>query len=177
MIVNETVLTKEDLYFITNQLRKEKRYAFAIVFSLVGGVLLLIISGAMLFYAVKSGGRAVYIFYFALFIVAGLFFIAWGVSFNRRSVNASLKQPVSKVPRNYAFSEEYILRRLSCGGVDSEDHYKYSLIERYFELNDAIYIKLNVNDRQAFIVLHNDSYSEGSAEELKALLESRGIHK
>lgn len=115
--------------------------------------------------------------FFALFIVAGLFFIAWGVSFNRRSVNASLKQPVAKVPRNYAFSEEYILRRLSCGGVDSEERYEYSLMEKYFELNDAIYIKLNVNDRQAFIVLHNDSYSEGSAEELKALLESRGIHK
>lgn len=50
-------------------------------------------------------------------------------------------------------------------------------MDKYFEQNNAVYIRGIIDNRQRFLAVHNDSYSEGSAEELKVLLESRGVHK
>lgn len=73
--------------------------------------------------------------------------------------------------------DEFVLCRLSLNGIDSEERYAYSIMDKYFEQNNAIYIRSNIDNRKRFLVVHNDSYSEGSSEELKALLESRGVHK
>lgn len=176
MIVNQTVLTKADLTFAEKHRRKEPRIAFLICFVALCGVLLLIIGGLTLYKAVLSRGN-VNIVIVAGALAMGVLFICWSIFFNKLSVMKSIKLPSVKAPRTYEFLDDCVLCRLLLNGIEAEERYSYSIMDKYFEQNNAVYIRGNVDNRQRFLTVHNDSYSEGSAEELKALLESCGVHK
>lgn len=169
MIVNQTVFTKKDLEFSMKHSRR-KKFAFSVYFVGFCGVFLLIL-GVL---TICRGGNINTV---ALAFAAGTLFILWCVFFNKISVWRVLKLPSLKAPRTYEFSDESVLCRLSLNGIESEERYSYSIMDKYFEENGAIYIRLTIDKRQRFFAVHNDSYSEGSSEELKSLLESRGVHK
>lgn len=138
--------------------------------------LYLILGGIGLYNAVFSGG-SVDVVTVTISFVLGVLFILWSIFFNKISALRSLRLPSVKAPRIYEFMDEFVLCRLSLNGIDSEERYAYSIMDKYFEQNNAIYIRSNIDNRKRFLVVHNDSYSEGSSEELKALLESHGVHK
>lgn len=175
MIVNQTTFTKKDLEFSAKHSRKELRIIFSVCLVALCGTGLLVLGGISLHKAVSSGEGANAVTVMAF--VMGVLFICWSVFWSKLSVMRSLKQPSVKAPRVYEFSDDSVLCRLSLNGVAAEERYSYSIMEKYFEQNGAVYIRLNIDNRQRIMVVHNDSYSEGSADELKALLESRGIHK
>ncbi len=176
MIVNRTTVSKKDLEFVTKHRCKEPRIAFAILFAALWGAVLLILNGIRLYKAVSSGG-SVNVVEMTIWFVLGVLFILWSIFFNKISVSRSLRLPSVKAPRIYEFMNEFVLCRLSLNGIESEERYAYSIMDKYFEHNNAIYIRSNIDNRKRFLVVHNDSYSEGSSEELKSLLESRGVHK
>ncbi|MCX4354586.1 MAG: hypothetical protein OSJ43_00020 [Oscillospiraceae bacterium] len=176
MIVNQTIFTENDLEFSAKHSRKEPRITFSICFVAFCGVLLLILGGATLYRAVSSGVDVNVVIVTGAFVM-GVLFICWSIFFNKLSVMKSIKLPSVKAPRTYEFLDDCVLCRLSLNGINSEERYAYSIMDKYFEQNNAIYIRLNVDNRQRFLVVHNGSYSEGSAEDLKVLLESRGVHK
>ncbi|MBD5130559.1 MAG: hypothetical protein HDT43_11670 [Ruminococcaceae bacterium] len=169
MIVNQTVFTKKDLEFSMKHSRR-KKFAFSVYFVGFCGVFLLIL-GVL---TICRGGRMGTV---ALAFAAGTLFILWCVFFNKISVWRALKLPSLKAPRTYEFSDGEARCRIALNGIESSERYSYSIMEKYFEENNAVYIMLTIDGRKRFFALHNDSYSEGSPEELKALLESRGVHK
>lgn len=176
MIVNQTVFSKADLEFAVKHRRKEPRVAFMIGFVVLCGVTLLIIGGFTLYKAVSPrGDGSIVIAEGAL--AMGVLFICWSFLFNKLSVMKSIKLPSVKAPRTYEFLDECVLCRLLLNGIEAEERYSYSIMDKYFEQNNAVYIRGIIDNRQRFLAVHNDSYSEGSAEELKVLLESRGVHK
>ena len=175
MIINRTVFTQKDIEFSMKQSRREKRFTFSMVFVAFCGVMLLVLGGITLYRGISSGSVNVGIV--TLAFVMGVLFICWCIFFNKLSVRRALKLPSLKKPRTYEFSDEYVLCWFSLNGIESEERYAYSIMDKFFEQNDAIYIRLTIDNRQRFLVVHNDSYSEGSSEELAALLESRGVHK
>ena len=176
MIVNQTVFTKKDIEFSMKHSRKEKRFSFSMVFVAFCGVFLLVLGGISLYRGLSSGG-GVNVGIVTLAFVMGVFFILWSIFFNKLSAVRAMKLPSLKAPRTYEFSDDGVRCRLSLNGIESDERYSYSIMEKYFEQNDAIYIRLTIDNRQRFFAVHNDSYSEGSSEELKSLLESRGVHK
>lgn len=176
MIANQTIITKKDLEFSAKHSRKERRIVFSICFVALCGVLLLILGGATLYRAVSSGGDVNFVIVTGAFVM-GVLFIFWSIFFNKLSVMKSIKLPSVKAPLTYEFLDDCVLCRLLLNGIEAEERYSYSIMDKYFEQNNAIYIRLNVDNRQRFLAVHNDSYSEGSAEELKVLLESRGVYK
>lgn len=176
MIVNQTLFTKKDIEFSMKHSRREKRYAFSIFMVAFCGVLLLVLGGITLYRGLSTGG-SVNVVMVTFAFVAGVLFILWSIFFNNLSASRALKLPSLKAPRTYEFSDEGVRCRLSLNGVESDERYSYSIMEKYFEENGAIYIRLTIDNRQRFFAVHNDSYSEGSSEELKMLLESRGVHK
>lgn len=176
MIINQTVLTKSDLEFSAKHSRKEPRIAVALCLVAICGVLLLILGCVILYNAVSSGRSANTVTVAAAFIF-GVLSVCWSVFFNKLSVMRASKLPSIKAPRTYEFLDDCVLCRISLNGIEGEERYAYSIMDKYFEQNNAVYIRLNVDNRQRFLAVHNDTYSEGSAEELKALLESRGVHK
>ncbi|MBD5384729.1 MAG: hypothetical protein HDR72_06995 [Ruminococcaceae bacterium] len=176
MIVNRTVFSQKDIEFSMKYSRKEKRISFSMLFVLLCGIVLLVLGGITLYKGLSSG-EGVNVGIVILAFVMGVLFILWCIFFNKLSAARALKLPSLKAPRTYEFSDEGVRCRLSLNGVESDERYSYSIMEKYFEENDAIYIRITIDNRQRFFALHNDSYSEGSPEELKALLESHGVHK
>lgn len=176
MLVNQTTLNKKDLEFSVKHNRKETRIIIGIWVVAVCGVFLVILGGTTLYRSLSVGSEANFVIEIGSLIV-GVLFILWSVFYNKIVVMRSLKQPSLQVPRNYEFQDDCVLCRISLNGVESEDRFAYSIMNKYFEQNNAIYISMTLDNRQRFLAVHNDSYSEGSAEELKALLESRGVRK
>ncbi len=176
MIVNRTTVSKKDLEFTAKHRCKEPRIAFAILIVALCGAVNLILAGIRLYKAVSLGG-SVNLISVTIAFVLGVLFILWSIFFNKISVLRSLRLPSVKAPRIYEFMDEFVLCRLSFNGINSEERYAYSIMDKYFEQNNAIYIRSNIDNHKRFLVVHNDSYSEGSSEELKSLLESRGVHK
>ncbi len=176
MIVNKTTFTKSDLEFSAKHGSKARRITFSVCFVAFCGVLLLVLGGITLHKAVSPGGSGNLVTV-VVALVFGALFICWCLFFNKLYVLGSLRLPSVKAPRTYEFLDECIVCRLFLNGIDSEERYAYSIMDKYFEQNDAVYIRLNVDNRKRFLVVHNDSYSQGSCAELKALLESRGVHK
>lgn len=176
MIANRTIITEKDLDFSAKHSRKAPRIAFSICFVALCGVILLILGGTTLYRAVSSGGDVNIVIVTGAFVM-GVLFIFWSIFFNKLSVIKSIKMPSVKAPRTYEFLDDCVLCRLLLNGIEAEERYSYSIMDKYFEQNYAVYIRLNVDNRQRFLAVHNDSYSAGSVEELKALLESRGVHK
>lgn len=176
MIVNQTIFSQKDIEFSIKHNRKEKRISFTMFFVAFCGIILLVLGGITLYRGLSSGG-SVNVGIVTLAFVMGVLFICWSIFFNKLSAARALRLPSLKAPRTYEFSDEDVRCRLSLNGVESDERYSYSIMEKYFEENDAIYIRITIDNRQRFFVMHNDSYSQGSSEELKALLESRGVHK
>lgn len=176
MIVNRTTVSKKDLEFVSKHRCKEPRIAFAILVVALCGAFNLIFGGISLYNAVFSGG-SVDVVTVTISFVLGVLFILWSVFFNKLSALRSLRLPSVKAPRIYEFMDEFVLCRLSLNGIESEERYAYSIMDKYFEQNNAIYIRSTIDNRKRFLVVHNDSYSGGSSEELSALLESHGVHK
>lgn len=176
MIVNQTVFSQKDIEFSMKHSHKEKRISFSMFFVAFCGVILLVLGGIMLYRGLSSDG-SVNVGIVTVAFVMGALFILWCIFFNKLSAVRALKMPSLKAPRTYEFSDDGVRCRLSLNGVESDERYSYSIMEKYFEENGAIYIRITIDNRQRFFAVHNDSYSEGSSEELKSLLESRGIHK
>lgn len=176
MIVNQTIFSQKDVEFSMKHSRQEKRISLSVFFVAFCGVGLLVL-GVTTLYRGLSSGEGVNVGIVALAFVMGALFICWSIFYNKLSAARALRLPSLKAPRTYEFSDEDVRCRLSLNGVESDERYSYSIMEKYFEENGAIYIRITIDNRQRFFVVHNDSYSQGSSEELKALLESRGVHK
>lgn len=176
MIVNRTSLTKNDLEFALRKSQKEPRVIFTICFIAFCGVLLLILGGIRLRGALSSGGGAGLAVGSGA-ITMGVLFILRSIFHNKLAVRRALRLPSLNTPRTYEFSEDGVTVRLSLNGVEADERYAFSIMDGYFERNGAIYIRLTVDKLQRFLAVHNDTYYEGSREDLATLLESRGVTK
>ncbi len=75
------------------------------------------------------------------------------------------------------WGEEEVLSKASRKGISEETHIAYSVMDRYFEQNEAIYIRLKSEKAKLYLVVRDDGYLEGSKAELLELLEGKGIHR
>lgn len=75
------------------------------------------------------------------------------------------------------WGEEEVLSKASREGISEESHIAYSVMDRYFEQNEAIYIRLKSKKGKLYLVVRDDGYLEGSKAELLELLEGKGIHR
>lgn len=175
MIANQTTINKKDLAFSMKHGRKEKRVVVGTYVVMACGAALIILGGFLLYRSISDGSGDPALGIASL--IVGALFLLWRVFYNKFLIVRYLKLPSFMAPRKYDFLDDCVLCRHSLDDVESEDRFEYSTMNKYFEQNNALYISLTLDGRERFLAVHNDSYSEGSAEELKALLESRGIHK
>lgn len=75
------------------------------------------------------------------------------------------------------WGEEEVLSKASREGISEESHIAYSVMDRYFEQNEAIYIRLKSEKANLYLVVRDDGYLEGSKAELLTLLEGKYILK
>ena len=75
------------------------------------------------------------------------------------------------------FFEDHLISKVTNNESDTESRLSYSLIDTYYEKNNAMYIKLKNKPQKTFLILHDDSYLEGTKEELILLLEKKQIRR
>ncbi len=94
------------------------------------------------------------------------YFVAWKLH-RRYKKNSSTQE--------LFWGEEEVLSKAFREGISAESHIAYSVMDRYFEKNEAIYIRLKSEKAKLYLVVRDDGYLEGSKAELLALLEGKGI--
>ncbi len=177
MIKNTTVLSKKDLEFAAKQRLKTPATAVMLTVIAVCGILLLFLGGKTAASMSNSDKTAGKIFMILFCFAAGALFIGFVLFFGKFKTAMALKQPSVRAPREYEFSDDSVLCRIAADGVNAEECYSYSKIDKVFEANGALYLRFKLDNRRMFIAVHNDSYTEGSKAELAELLESKGVSK
>ena len=114
---------------------------------------------------------------FFVSLIIGLFFISISAFSKKIAVSKSLNSPIMKSLFTLEFFEDHLISKLTNNECDTESRFSYSLIDTYYEKNNAIYIKLKNKSQKTFLILHDDSYLEGTKEELILLLEKKQIRR
>lgn len=73
------------------------------------------------------------------------------------------------------FQEDDIIANFFREGVSAEQHFDWSLMDKYTEKNGAVYIRIRVDRSRLYLIARDDGYLEGSKGELIALLEENGV--
>ncbi len=181
MIINKTILNKKDIEFLCSN-KNLNFIALLFKFSiLIIGILLLRYS--CIFIYLK-------IFNYPLFIssspnetmiytslILGLSSILGFALSKKTTVSKSLNSPIMKSLFTLEFFEDHLISKLTNNECDTESRFSYSLIDTYYKGNNAIYIKLKNKSQKTFLILHDDSYLEGTKEELILLLEKKQIRR
>lgn len=125
-----------------------------------------------LIYDIKDMVYMWLVFFVALGCIATPFlspyFVAWKLSRRYKK---------SRSTQELFWGEEEVLSKTSREGISEESHIAYTVMDRYFEKNEAIYIRLKSEKAKLYLVVRDDGYLEGSKEELLELLEGKGIHR
>lgn len=178
MIVNQTSPNEADTDFIRAQLRKRPGVIVARIVVMIFTV-----------YMVCVGGFGLYLHFFrqkqtALNIFLSLVILIWGLYLLYR--NIFLKQLTRRgdrklksvfAQRTYTVDENGFTVQHSINGVNSCSQYAFENAECYWVTAGVIYLRvIGVEKKQKlYMCFHDDGYTEGSREELIALLESKGI--
>lgn len=180
MIINKTILNKKDIEFLCSD--KHSHFSFFVVkfFMLIIGILFLRYSCIIIYLKISRHPLSLDLpendpmVYFSLII--GLFFIF--VAFSKQiAVSISLKSTIMKSLFTSEFFEDHLISKVTNNESDTESRLSYSLIDTYYEKNNAMYIKLKNKPQKTFLILHDDSYLEGTKEELILLLEKKQIRR
>ena len=73
------------------------------------------------------------------------------------------------------FEADAITVYRSANGTETANKYAYTLIQGYTAQNGSLYIWVNADQRKKFLVLRDDGYTEGTREDVLALLHKYGV--
>ena len=80
-------------------------------------------------------------------------------------------------PTEMTFGEEDIYVKNSKEGITTEHHFAYSVTDKIIEKSGVVYLRIAIEKSKVYLALHDESYLEGSREELLALLKRKEIEE
>lgn len=183
MIVNESALSQEDAVFLTKCVINE---AMKTTRKKIAGAVLLVASAAMLLYA----GLGIYlmlkitvppeiVIHSLLFGVLGLLALLCFI-FNRKIMlwrvmhSRDWGTMFGEVVRN-VFEADAVTTYRTANGAETVNKYAYTLIQGYTEQNGSLYIWVTADQRKKFLVLRDNGYTEGTRNDVLALLHRYGV--
>lgn len=179
MIINKTILNKKDIEFLCSN--KNLNFLFVKLIFLSIGIIFLTSSFTTIYLKVSNHPLSLDlpennpVLYFTL--IMGLLFVFIFAFSKKIAVSKSLNSPIMKSLFTFEFFEDHLISKLTNNEYDTESRFSYSLIDTYYKGNNAIYIKLKNKSQKTFLILHDDSYLEGTKEELILLLEKKQIRR
>ncbi|MDE7251799.1 MAG: hypothetical protein K2O32_02485 [Acetatifactor sp.] len=181
MIRNTYVLSKKDAIFIS----KSEYYNLRNLRSILAGAVEVILGIALLIYFFPWW-KAVFV-YRQLVSAQDMFWLLVSLIVGWMSIILPFWMPIWRALRFYKFQvdkkhfpeielrEDGIVVKQSVEGAFSERHFEYSLLDGYVEKNHAVYIRITMQESKGYLVLHDDTYLEGSKAELLELFERKNI--
>lgn len=177
MIVNTSVLTKEDIAFINARLRQQpKQIALRVIAVLLG--LFFVLAGVLELLTLvkwKKGGVSDAMLCAAFFVFAYLL-LSRGIFLSHYALKRSLKYQSLFAPRDYTVDDGGITAHHSYGGAEYTNRFSFENADCYYAGERAVYLRFHGEKKMlVFMCMQDSGYTEGSRAELIALLESRGI--
>lgn len=178
MIQNRSTNRREDYFYISGlQKWKKSNIIYYIGESLIGICIIyecFPLLKLMLLYHMPLSIKNLFLLIVSLLFAAICLCMPWVSSYTGAS--RAYKNYDKNSFQDFFFMSEEVVIRAFQNGVTTEQHLSYSIIEKYIYKNHAVYIGLRVNKTLAYYVVQDSGYMQGSAGELIALLESKGIH-
>lgn len=183
MIVNNTTYTEEDMAFIYSSIPKKKKADLYRIVSLLIDVFM-IFWGIHCISMFGEYDKRYIPFWFPLFIA--LLFILPVSSIwkavkraierkkSSRNLNAERLKRCSE-KRTFTFGDSTADVSYVSDGVEYIKKYSYDKLTRLCVGDDRIYAVMRTNNNDIYMPVHDDGYTEGSKEELIALLEKHGV--
>lgn len=75
------------------------------------------------------------------------------------------------------FGDEGVLLKSQQEGIASEQQIAYSIVDKYFEHRETLYIRFYMDRVRLYLTVREDGYLTGSKEELVTLLEAKEIQR
>ena len=177
MIVNRSVLREQDLDFINAQIRKEpKRIVLRVIALLLGLFYLFTAFLEMLkLFKWKTGGVSD-VLLLILFCILAYLLLSRAIFLKQVSRRTSKKYQSLFAPRTYTVDAEGIAASHSFEGVETQNRFAFANADCFFSREDAVVLRFRGEKKmQYYMCLRDDGYTEGTREELLALLREKGI--
>ncbi|MBR6106775.1 MAG: hypothetical protein IKQ39_02080 [Oscillospiraceae bacterium] len=177
MIVNQTTLTEQDIDFINAQLRKQPKVIALRIIAVLLGIFWLFAAGLIGYMQLKYHDRSLSdLLLAAAFVIFGVLVLYKSVFLKQSSHRTSLKYKSLFAPRTYTCDGSSITAHHAFEGNEVSNKLALEKAVCYFAGENAVVLRFSYEkNQQIYMCLHDDGYSEGSREELTALLDSKGI--
>lgn|GEM_PF-2641122 len=179
MIVNKTVCIPEDMEFIYRRAERKPKLRQHQIISLLVDLLVLFWAARLFLRACEYGIKNVP---FTVWFVVILTLILSVNSIYRFA--ARRKRDLRKVIENmkkksetriFSFGDDSVEVLNRTEETENRTKYIYDNLSRLYVKSDRLYAVMKLKDCDVYFPVHDDGYTEGSKEELIALIESRGI--
>lgn len=178
MIVNKTKYSNEDFEFISGLERYKLKVSPKKVFSLVIDILIVVWGSYMLYMSERygQGSFGLLSYLIAIMIVASSVRSLYSFfTRKKRRTKNWIKNADMESERLMEFGESSVSITTSKDGITTRTEYDYELIKAYISTENCLYIITCMKSgSEIFMIVHDDSYTEGSKAELIDLLKKLG---
>ena len=183
MIVNESALSQEDAVFLTkcviNEAMKTPRKKISGAVLLIGAAAMLLYAALGLYLIIRFTAPTDIVIHTVFFGVLGILALL-AFLFNKkimlwRTMHAKEWGTMFGQTVRNVFEADAITVYRSANGTETANKYAYTLIQGYTAQNGSLYIWVNADQRKKFLVLRDDGYTEGTREDVLALLHKYGV--
>ncbi|MDO4864851.1 MAG: hypothetical protein Q4A05_11845 [Ruminococcus sp.] len=177
MIVNCTKYSEKDFEFMSGLEKFRLKVSPKKVISLIIDVLI-VIWGTCMLNSVRGAERSLLgllTYLIAIMIVVNSIQSLYSFfTRKKRRTQSWIKGADIGTPRLMEFGVSSVTVTVSKDGITTKTTYGYELIKSYISTEDCLYVICNRSGSEIFMILHDDSYTEGSKAELTELLRGHG---
>lgn len=183
MIINESTLSQEDAVFLTkcviSEAMKTPRKKISGAVLLIGAIAMLAYAGLGLYLMIRFTAPADIVFHTVLFGILGIMALLCFI-FNKkimlwRTMHAKEWGTMFGNVVQNEFGADAVTTHRSANGTETVNKYAYTLIQGYTVQNGSLYIWVYADQRKKYLVLRDSGYTEGTRDDVIALLHKYGI--
>jgi len=179
MIVNRSALTEMDVDFINALIRKQPRIIALRIIAVLLGLLWLTAAGLIGYSQLRYHDRSLSdMMLAAAFLIFGVLVLHRTLFIRRTSRRTSMKYKSLFAPRTYTCDENGIAAYHAFDGAEFNNRFPYEKAVCFYPREHSVVIRFSGEKKQQiYMCIQDDGYSEGSREELIALLRQKRIEQ
>lgn len=179
LIVNKTKYTEKDFAFVYDRRKFGVNYYGRIIFSLMIDFFVIFYSFFILWrFFNRNVSRQllpIYILAIGLIVYFASRSIYRTFTQKKRSIASYVKGEAKCTDRTMTFVEDGVIVSSVKNGLTTNTKYGFDLIKGYISTEDCLYIRtVLTDDREIYMILHDNCYAEGSKAEAIAQLKAVG---
>lgn len=180
MIVNKTKYTEKDFDFVYSRGKHSTKYYFKLSTSLIFDFFALIYSLYLIRRVLKYKAHLVLtplsFLLIGLVVYSAVRTIYRTLTRKKSTIDSWVKRETICTDRTMTFVEDGVIVSSVKNGLITDTKYGFNLVKGYTSTEDCLYIRTVLTDnREIYLILHDNCYTEGSKAEATARLKAFGV--